>query len=114
MFLKVLLFFSLISNLILIALFNLDDGSNSKVKGDLLVVTETQKQCILKNSNNQILSTENIYGPNYYDGYLAIYVESKYVKDSFEFRYSNCFYDSYMKVMNGESIDSAIGLYKSY
>lgn len=113
MFFKIIFFLSLVSNLILIVVVNSNDKPSEILQGDLLVASDSEKQCIENNSNHRIVFKENLYGPDYLSGYSIIRVESKYLEDSFEFRYSNCFYDSYIEVMDGNSIDIAVELYKS-
>lgn len=112
MLFKIICFFSIVINLLLLSLI-FNEQPNISLQEDLLIVTNNEKQCIEENSNNLILSVNSIYGPDFLNGYSVIQVESKYVKDTFEFRYSNCFYDSYMNVRDDSSIDDAIGLYRS-
>ncbi len=111
---KFLLIVSITLNFILlIFVFKTFNNSQDGLPSDILIVNSEEKQCLMESENNKILTSEVIYGPDALQDFEIVRVESKFLKDDFEFRYSQCFHDSYSIVGAEESIDSVVALYKS-
>ena len=87
-----LLFGSLILNAILLMMFLLNNS-----KAPLYVVANSeQHQCLKMRNSDKIKNIHKLYGPEYYDGYVLLEIDSsnEEAERGFNYNFSSCYYSS--------------------
>lgn len=109
MYFKFTLMISLILNLwFLISIY----GSSTGKQGDWLIVNPKEKSCINDWHEQEIIDEHSVYGPDNLKGYTSILVKSSFDVDTFEFKYSSCFYSAVTTIFSEKEVSAVVNRFK--
>jgi len=83
-----------------------------KFDGVALLLSEKQLTCIKNRSFNPLtpISVKDLYGPESFDELQIAYFDNSNNLNSFEYDFSNCFYDRIIPDVSINNLDTALGL----
>lgn len=105
---KTLFLISLIANLIFLYFLS---NSNEQVDGDWVVASPSEKKCLSDSKQNRVVLSHEIFGPDNLSNRSLVLVQSDYSQDSFEYKYSNCFYSAISKTNNENEIANIVAIF---